>query len=61
MNSQQKCFMFNDDKYFKRGRAMKSLLDQVNENIPIENFCSIALSKEQGLRKMRPKAFPAFI
>ena len=45
-----KLLMFNDDKYVKRGRPAKSLLDQVveNENISIDQFCTLALSKKSG-------------
>ena len=41
-----KLLMFNDDKYSKRGRPVKSLIDQAigNENILIDEICNIALS-----------------
>ena len=45
-----KSLMFNDDKYTKRGRPTKSLLDQVaeNENMSIDQLCNFALSKKSG-------------
>jgi hypothetical protein len=45
-----KQLMFNDDKYKKKGRSVKSLLDQVisNQNISIDGFCSLSIRKKSG-------------
>ena len=44
-----KCLMFNDDKYVKRGRPTRSLLDQVIDNdVSIDQLCNIALGKKLG-------------
>lgn len=49
-NRSVKLLTFNDDKYTKRGRVLKSLLDQVvdNGNFTLDNFCNLALSKKFG-------------
>ena len=45
-----KCLMFNNDKCVRRGRPLRSLLDQVtdNENVSIDQMCNIALGKKLG-------------
>ena len=42
-----KLLTFNDDRYIKRGRPTKSLLEQVTENlnVSVDEFCSIALKR----------------
>ena len=42
--------MFNNDKYVRRGRPSRSLLDQVsdNENVSVDQLCNIALGKKLG-------------
>ena len=43
-----KLLMFNDDRYTKKGRPVKTLLDQVieNKNINMNSFCALAMSKK---------------
>ena len=45
-----KCLTFNDDKNVRRGRPVKSLLNQVtdNENVTIDQLCNISLGKKIG-------------
>ena len=45
-----KQLLFNSDKCTKRGRPIKTLLEQVtsNQNISISEFCSLALGKKSG-------------
>ena len=40
--------MFNDDRYTKKGRPVKTLLDQVieNKNMNKNSFCVLAMRKE---------------
>ena len=42
--------MFNDDHYSKKGRSVKTLLDQVvdNSNMNINSFCTLAMNKKLG-------------
>ena len=43
-----KLLTFNDDKYAKRGRPAKSLLEQVTENLntSVDAFCTMALKRK---------------
>lgn len=45
-----KMLMFNDDRYSKRGRFSKSLLDQVvaNKNCSVDELCKMALRSKNG-------------
>ena len=40
---------FNNDTYTRRGRPVKSLVDQVveNENVTIDRFCNLALQRKR--------------
>ena len=42
---------FNDDTSKKRGRPVKSLIDQVTDgmNVDVDRFCNYALGKENIL------------
>ena len=42
--------MFNDDHYTKKGRPVKTLMDQVIENksMNLNSFCALAMSKKLG-------------
>ena len=44
------CLTYNDDKNVRRGRPVKSLLNQVtdNENISIDQLCNFSLGKKIG-------------
>ena len=50
MTRTTKLLMFNDDHYTKKGRPVKTLMDQVVEhkNITLNRFCSLAMSKKLG-------------
>ena len=43
-----KLLMFNDDRYTKKGRPVKTLLDLVieNKNLNMNSFCALAMSKK---------------
>ena len=43
--------MFNDDRYTKKGRPVKTLVDQVVEfkNMTLNSFCKLAMSKKIGV------------
>ena len=45
-----KLMLFNDDRYTRRGRPTKTLLEQVveRENVTLDRFCKNALSKKYG-------------
>ena len=50
MTRTTKLLMFSDDHYTKKGRPVKTLMDQVVEhkNITLDRFCSLAMSKKLG-------------
>ena len=50
MTRTTKLLMFNDDHYTKKGRPVKTLMNQVVEqnNITLDRFCSLAMSKKLG-------------
>ena len=45
-----KCLTFDDDKNVRRGRPVKSLLNQLtdNENVSIDQLCNISPGKKIG-------------
>ena len=45
-----KLLLFNDDHYTKKGRPVKTLMDQVieNKNMNLNSFCALAMSKKLG-------------